>query len=215
MCPGPTVVDDQFEAAAPDDVHLTGVMLRLNRDGTSPQDNPFNDVGARMGGEVGANLQKVFAYGIRNSFGMAFDPKTGDLWLEENGDDSFSQLSRIEPGHNSGWVQLRGPASRIAEYKGIETSGSSDPCIGGAYFGLQQIRWPPTNLADTPEQALSRLFMLPGATRPDSQMSWKFEVAPAGIGFLASRALGEQEENGRSWEARARFSRAATSSTSP
>ncbi len=196
MCPGPTVVDDQFGGPAPDNAHLTGVLLRLNPDGTSPRDNPFYDVGAGMGGEVGANLQKVFAYGIRNSFGMAFDPKTGDLWLEENGDDSFSQLSRIEPGQNSGWIQLRGPASRIAEYKGIETSGASDPCIGGAYFGLQQIRWPPTNLADTPEQALSRLFMLPGARRPDPQMSWKFEVAPAGIGFLASRALGEQYENG-------------------
>jgi hypothetical protein len=162
VCPGPPVVDDQFGGPAPDNAHLTGVMLRLNPDGTSPRDNPFYDVGARMGGEVGANLQKVFAYGIRNSFGMAFDPKTGDLWLEENGDDSFSQLSRIEPGQNSGWIQLRGPASRIAEYKGIETSGASDPCIGGAYFGLQQIRWPPRNLADTPSRRYPACSCCPG-----------------------------------------------------
>ena len=65
---------------------------------------------------------------------------------------------------------------------------------GGAYFGLQQIRWPPTLIADTPAQALSRLFMLPGAVYRDPQFSWKFEVAPAGIGFVKGRALGPQYE---------------------
>jgi glucose/arabinose dehydrogenase len=195
VCPGPTVVDDPFGGPAPDDAHLTGVILRLNDDGSTPRDNPFYDAGAAMGGEAGANIQRVFAYGIRNTFGMAFDLKSGDLWLEENGDDSFSQLSRIRPGHNSGWVQIRGPVGRIAEYKAIETSPGVDPCIGGAYFGLQQIRWPPTNLADTPAEALARLFVLPGSHRPDPELSWKFEVAPAGIGFLASRQLGEEYEN--------------------
>ena len=192
VCPGPTVQDDQFGGPAPDNAHLTGVVLRLNDDGATPTDNPFFAAGAAMGGEVGGNIQKVFAYGIRNTFGMAFDPISGALWLEQNGDDSFSELSRIEPGQNSGWIQIRGPLSRIAEYKAIETSPGSDPCIGGAYFGLQQTRWPPTNLADTPEQALSRLFMLPGAHRKDPEFSWKFEVAPAGIGFMSSRALGPQ-----------------------
>ena len=194
-CPGPTVTDDQFGGPQPDNNHLTGVILRLNDDGTTPTDNPFFAVGAAMGGEVGANLQKVFAYGIRNTFGMAFDPVSGQLWLEENGDDSFSELHRISPGQNSGWVQIRGPVSRIGEYKAIETSPGTDPCIGGTYFGLQQIRWPPTNLADTPEQALSRLFMLPGAHYRDPELSWKFEVAPAGIGFMKGRALGPQYEN--------------------
>src|SRR5437899_1074677 len=183
-CPGQTVQDDQFGGPQPDNAHLTGVILRLNDDGTTPADNPFFAAGAAMGGEVGANIQKIFAYGIRNTFGMAFDPASGSLWLEENGDDSFTELHRIEPGQNSGWVQVRGPVSRIAQYKAIETSLGSDPCVGGAYFGLQQIRWPPTLIADTPEQALSRLFMLPGAHHKDPEFSWKFEVAPAGIGFM-------------------------------
>ncbi len=194
-CPGPTVQDDQFGGPQPDNAHLTGVILRLNDDGTTPTDNPFFSVGAAMGGEVGANIQKVFAYGIRNTFGMAFDPVSGELWLEENGDDSFSELHRISPGQNSGWVQIRGPVSRIAQYKAIETSPGADPCIGGNYFGLQQIRWPPTNIADTPEQALSRLFMLAGAHYRDPEFSWKFEVAPAGIGFVKGRGLGPQYEN--------------------
>ena len=54
--------------------------------------------------------------GHRNGFGMAFDPRSGALWLQENGDDSFSELSRIEPGTNGGWVQIAGPVSRIAQY---------------------------------------------------------------------------------------------------
>jgi len=186
-CPGPTVPDDQFGGPEPDNAHLTGVILRLNDDGTAPSDNPFFAVGAAMGGEVGANIQKIFAYGLRNSFGMAFDPVSGALWLEQNGDDSFTELGRVTPGMNGGWVQIMGPVERIAEYKAIETSPQ--------FFGLQQIRWPPTNIADTPEEALARLFMLPGAVYRDPQFSWKFEVAPAGIGFMKGRGLGPQFEN--------------------
>ncbi len=193
-CSGPTVADDQFGGPEPDNAHLTGVILRLNDDGTAPADNPFFAVGAAMGGEVGANIQKIFAYGLRNSFGMDFDPKSGNLWLEQNGDDSFTELGLIRPGTNGGWVQIMGPVSRIAEYKAIETSPGVDPCLGTPYFGLQQIRWPPTLIADTPEEALSRLFMLPGARYKDPEFSWKFEVAPAAIGFLKGRALGPQYE---------------------
>ncbi|HKZ02470.1 MAG TPA: PQQ-dependent sugar dehydrogenase, partial [Pyrinomonadaceae bacterium] len=97
-CPGPTVPDDQFGGPEPDNAHLTGVILRLNDDGSTPSDNPFYDAGAAMGGDAGANVQKVFSYGHRNSFGMAIDPASGNIWLQENGDDSFSELNRIEPG---------------------------------------------------------------------------------------------------------------------
>jgi glucose/arabinose dehydrogenase len=183
-CPGPTVPDDQFGGPEPDDAHLTGVILRLNDDGTAPSDNPFFAAGADMGGEIGANIQKVFSYGHRNSFGMAVDPFSGSVWLQENGDDSFSELNLVTPGMNGGWVQVAGPVSRIAQFKEIETTFGAQ--------ALQQIRWPPTNIADTPGEALSRLFMLPGAGYRDPQFSWKWEVAPAGIGFLRSRALGPQ-----------------------
>jgi aldose sugar dehydrogenase len=194
VCPGPTVPDDQFGGPEPDDAHLTGVVLRLNDDGTPPNDNPFFGVGAAMGGEVGENIQKIFSYGHRNSFGMAFDPLSGHLWLQENGDDSFTEINRIVPGFNSGWVQIMGPVRRIHDYKAIETSPDVDPVTGSPYFGLQQIRWPPTLIADSPEEALARLFMLPGAQYRDPELSWKYEVAPAGIGFIEGRALGPQFE---------------------
>jgi glucose/arabinose dehydrogenase len=188
---GPGIADDQFGGPEPDDGHRTGVIVRLNDDGFAPRDNPFFRVGRSMGGEVGANVQKLFAYGLRNSFGMAFDPRSGDLWEQENGDDSFSELNRVEPGMNSGWVQIMGPAERVAQFKAIETDPTApQPFAPAGYFGLQQIRWLPTNIADTPAQALSRLFMLPGAEFSDPELSWKFEVAPGGIGFLDSNALG-------------------------
>ena len=194
-CPGPPQPDDQFGGPEPDDAHLTGVILRLNPDGTAPADNPFFAVGAAMGGtQVGENIKKIFAYGIRNGFGMDFDPISGDLWEQENGDDSFSELNRVEPGFNSGWVQIMGPPERIAQYKAIETSPENDPCLGTPYFGLQQLRWPPTLIADSASEALSRLFVLPGSHYSEPEFSWKFELAPGGIGFVRGRALGPQYE---------------------
>ncbi|MFU8854656.1 PQQ-dependent sugar dehydrogenase [Micromonospora sp. SL1-18] len=183
-CPGPTVPDDQFGGPAPDDAHLSGVVLRLNDDGTTPTDNPFFGPGAAMGGEVGATVQKIFSYGHRNGFGMAVDPATGNVWIQENGDDSFSEINRLEPGMNGGWVQIAGPVQRIAQFKEIETT------FGGQ--NLQQLRWPPSNIADSPQEALGRLFMLPGAHYSDPEFSWRWEVAPGGMGFLNSRALGPE-----------------------
>lgn len=188
--------DDQFGGPEPDDAHLTGVILRLNDDGSTPADNPFFAAGAAIGGEVGENIQTIFSYGHRNAFGLAFDPTsrgTGNLWVAENGDDSFTELNLVEPGMNGGWIQVMGPLERIEQFKAIETDSTTiDPVTGRPYFGLQQNRWSPENIADTPEEALSRLFMLPGAHYSDPEFSWKFEVAPAGIGFLDSRALGPQ-----------------------
>jgi glucose/arabinose dehydrogenase len=185
--PTPPTADDQFGGPEPDNAHLSGVILRLNDDGSAPVDNPFFRTGTTMPGEVGDNIAKIFAYGIRNSFGFAFDPVSGMLWDEQNGDDSFTEINLVEPGANLGWVQLMGPLARIGQFKEIETSPQ--------FFGLQQLRWPPTNIADSPGEALSRLFMLPGARYSDPEFSWKFENAPAGVGFQKGRALGSQYEN--------------------
>jgi aldose sugar dehydrogenase len=180
--PSTPFVDDTFGGPAPGNAHLAGVVLRLNADGTTPTDNPFFSAGAAIGGEVGANVQRVFAYGHRNGFGMDFDPQSGDLWLAENGDDAFSELNRVIPGMNGGWVQIAGPVERIQQYKGIETTfGAQD---------LQQIRWPATNIPDTAADALARLYMLPGATYQDPAFSWKWEVAPGALGFLHGGGLG-------------------------
>ena len=134
--------------------------------------------------QVTANIHKVFSYGLRNSFGFDFDPRSGNLWLEQNGDDTFTELNLVEPGMNGGWIQVMGPIARIDQFKLIETT-----MFGG---NLQQSRWPPTNIADSPEEALARMVMLPGAHYSDPEFSWKFEVAPAGIGFMNGRGIGPQ-----------------------
>ncbi len=183
-------VDDTYGGPEPDNAHLSGVILRLNDDGSTPEDNPFFAAGAAMGGEVGTNIQKVFSYGHRNGFGMAFDPYSGSLWETENGDDSFSELNRVEPGMNGGWIQIMGPQHRFFDFKEIEVTQ-----FGGA---LQQVRYPPTRLADDPGDARERLFMLPGAKYSDPELSWKYESGPAGTTFVRGDALGA-DNDGTLW----------------
>lgn len=191
----PPFMDDTFGGPAPDNAHLSGVILRLNEDGSAPSDNPFFAAGAAMGGESGANIQKVFSYGHRNGFGMAFDTIAGHLWATENADDAFSEINRVEPGMNGGWIQLAGPLSRMAQFKSIETTqfGSS----------LQQVRYPPTRIAYTSTLARARMLMLPGAVYSDPEFSWKYEVGPAGTTFVDGDALGPEYE-GTLWIGSAR-----------
>jgi glucose/arabinose dehydrogenase len=191
---GEGIPDDQFGGPDPVNDHLTGSIIRLNPDGTAPRDNPFYRVGAERGGQVGANLKKLYAYGVRNSFGMTFDPFSGDLWEQENGDDSFSEINRVEPGFNSGWTQVMGPLERVAQFKAIETTrvpNPPDPNAPAGYYGLQQVRWDPINIADNPSDAYDRLFKLPGSQFSDPEMTWKYEVAPGGIDFLSTKELGK------------------------
>jgi glucose/arabinose dehydrogenase len=188
-------LDDNFGGPEPDNAHLAGTILRLNDDGTAPADNPFFGAGAALGGEVGANLQKVYSYGHRNGFGMAFDPFSGHLWETENADDAFSELNRIVPGMNGGWIQLAGPLSRFPQFKLVETTLFNS--------ALQQVRYPPTRIAYTPGLAQARMFMLPGATYVDPDFSWLYEIGPAGTTFVAGDALGA-EYNGTLWIGSAR-----------
>ncbi|MCA1615716.1 MAG: PQQ-dependent sugar dehydrogenase [Acidobacteria bacterium] len=178
---GPAVADDQFGGPEPDNNHLSGVILRLNDDGTTPADNPFFNAATGLTGEAAANVRKVFAYGVRNSFGMDFDPVTGQLWTQENGDDSFDEINRVTPGFNGGWIQLMGPSSRVAQFKQIETERAG---------GLQQNRWPPERIAATPAEALARLYVLPGSQYREPEFSWKYAIAPAAVGFVRGGGLG-------------------------
>jgi aldose sugar dehydrogenase len=101
--------------SAPDD---SGVILRLNDDGSPPEDNPFFS--------QGGNLTKYYAYGVRNSFGLVFDPLTDKLWDTENGEANFDEINLVEPGFNSGWEKIMGPVSRDAQGTGdlVQFTGS-------------------------------------------------------------------------------------------
>src|SRR6185503_10667135 len=87
----------------------SAVILRLNDNGKAPGDNPFYN---RTNKGNKAILNEIYAYGIRNSFGMDFDPITKQLWDTENGVDQWDEVNRLRPGYNSGWVDIMGPKSR-------------------------------------------------------------------------------------------------------
>lgn len=53
-------------------------------------------------------LRLYYAYGIRNSFGLGFDPVTGFLWDTENGPADGDEINQVNPGFNSGWNQMYG-----------------------------------------------------------------------------------------------------------
>ncbi len=77
------------------------------------------------------NSQYYLAYGIRNSFGLTFDPLTGNLWDTENGEDDYDEINLVQPGFNSGWYKVMGPISRtnLTEHELVQFNGSkySDP----------------------------------------------------------------------------------------
>ena len=90
----------------PDD---TGVIFRVNPENGSPApDNPFIN---NNNGDL-SSLNKYYAYGIRNSFGIAFDPVTNILWDTENGPTEYDEVNVVKPGFNSGWRQVMGPISK-------------------------------------------------------------------------------------------------------
>jgi glucose/arabinose dehydrogenase len=84
----------------------TGVIFRLNDDGTIPDDNPFDADADQMDFQ-----DRYYAYGIRNSFGLAFDPLSGDLWDTENGPTANDEVNRVVSGANSGWRDIMGPGA--------------------------------------------------------------------------------------------------------
>jgi glucose/arabinose dehydrogenase len=53
-------------------------------------------------------LNLYYAYGIRNSFGIDWDPVTGYLWDSENGPNFGDELNLVQPGFNSGWASVQG-----------------------------------------------------------------------------------------------------------
>lgn len=102
---GGGILDNQIPGRPPND---KSVILRVDRDsGTTVEDNPFYNYTGSM-----EKLHQYYAYGIRNSFGMEFDPMTGKLWMTENGDDVYDEINIVEPGFNSGWHKIMGPIVR-------------------------------------------------------------------------------------------------------
>ena len=112
------------EGASPDD---TGIIFRINPlDGTIVPGNPFLT-------DPNDPTSKYFAYGIRNSFGLTFDPVSKNIWDTENGPASNDEINIVAPGFNSGWQTVMGPISSSGnsedELVRLEGSHYADPIL--------------------------------------------------------------------------------------
>jgi len=103
---GGGMLDNELNGRMPDD---QSVILRVDRETGKPlEDNPFYHYNnSKM-----EKLTRYYAYGIRNGFGMDFDPISHLLWMTENGPDSYDEINVVTPGFNSGWHKVMGPIAR-------------------------------------------------------------------------------------------------------
>jgi glucose/arabinose dehydrogenase len=86
-----------MEMAQSLDNHI-GKIVRITPDGKAPPDNPFI-------GKSGA-LPEIWAYGLRNAEGLAFNPKDSKLWEQEHGPMGGDEINIIEKGANYGWPRV-------------------------------------------------------------------------------------------------------------
>lgn len=115
---------------------LLGKILRVDRDGTIPADNPFFD---RTAGPARA----IWALGLRNVFGLAFQPGTGRLFATDVGQTGWEEVNEIRRGANYGWPLAEGVAGNPAFTDPIHAyppiAGRS---IVGAAFAPAASDWP-------------------------------------------------------------------------
>lgn len=104
--------DGQLLDAPQDPEILRGKVLRLNDDGSVPDDNPFV-------GEPG-HRPEIYTIGHRNTLGLILHPETGDIWQHENGPNGGDELNVLRPGHNYGWPLMSFgrlyPGARVSEH---------------------------------------------------------------------------------------------------
>jgi len=141
----------------------TSGILRITQDG-KPVGNGI------LGNSYPTNL--YYAYGIRNSFGMDFDPITGNLWDTENGLNCCDEINLVEPGFNSGWAKVQG---------NVELN-QSDRLHKIGIFN------------ETLEK--EKLVDFDGKGKYSSpEFIWNFTVGPSALKFLDSDKLGKQYRN--------------------
>jgi glucose/arabinose dehydrogenase len=118
-------------------------------------------------------LNKYYAYGIRNSFGMDFDPVSKKLWNTENGPGFGDEINLVEPGFNSGWKQMQGIWKPLGYFtRELELNPNGDDDDDGNS----------NDLVDFDEKG----------KYSDPEFIWNETVGPTAIKFLSSDKLGKK-----------------------
>lgn len=141
------------ENANPDNAqtvrNLLGKMLRINKDGSIPRDNPFY-TNKRA---VGKN-KAIWALGLRNPYSFAVQPGTGRIYINDVGAQVWEEINAGKAGANYGWPVYEGPekASRyvppIFAYRHGESATTGCAITGGAFYNPQTAQFPSGYVGD-------------------------------------------------------------------
>lgn len=116
---------------------LHGKMLRLNRDGSIPSDNPFYTT-------LSGDYRAIWAYGLRNPFTFAIHPITGRMHINDVGQDAYEEINLGRAGANYGWPGSEGPTTNPAYDAPIYSYGRSqgEVITGGVFYAGTQQQFP-------------------------------------------------------------------------
>jgi glucose/arabinose dehydrogenase len=120
---------------------LKGKMLRINKNGTIPRDNPFYD-------RTKGRNRAIWALGLRNPFSFAIQPRTGKMFINDVGEDRWEEIDRGVAGANYGWPRYEGPESNpkyrnpVFAYKHGSTNTTGCAITGGAFYDPATRRFP-------------------------------------------------------------------------
>ena len=115
-----------------------GKLLRLNSDGSVPPQNPFSSGGAQQ--------QRIWAYGLRNPFTIAFQPGTGRLFVNDVGASEAEEINdATSGGKNFGWPQQEGYGDNsFSNPLYVYDHGSGCAITGGTFFNPSSTNYPST-----------------------------------------------------------------------
>ncbi|MGH9334615.1 MAG: PQQ-dependent sugar dehydrogenase, partial [Vicinamibacteria bacterium] len=122
--------------------NLLGKILRINKDGSIPIDNPFYDTAA------GVN-RAIWALGLRNPFTFAFQPGTGRMHINDVGQQAWEEINHGIAGSNYGWPETEGPTTdprfRAPIHAYRHGGGATTGCAitGGAFYNPPTGQFPP------------------------------------------------------------------------
>jgi glucose/arabinose dehydrogenase len=109
--------------------NLFGKILRINKDGTIPSDNPFYATAS------GKN-RSIWAIGLRNPFTFAVQPGTGRIYINDVGSSQYEEVNEGKRGANYGWPNTEGPTTNAAYTGPVHSYNHSSGCSvnGGAFY---------------------------------------------------------------------------------
>jgi glucose/arabinose dehydrogenase len=146
--------------------NLFGKMLRINKSGTIPTDNPFYNTAS-------GNNRAIWALGLRNPFKFAVQPGTGTIFINDVGEKAWEEINKAKKGANYGWPVHERVANNPQYVDPIFAypygQGGDCSITGGASYNPTTLQFPPEYegdyfFADFCGGWIRKLEPTPGAT---------------------------------------------------